>query len=198
MKIAVSATGKDLNTQIDPRFGRCAYFIIVDTNDMSFASYDNENSDLSGGAGIQAAGFIVSKGAEALLTGNCGPNAMTIFATSGVTVYTGQTGKVGEAVERFKTKGLTPSTQPSVAEKAGNSTLFGTGSMPAKGTGRCLGGSGRGIGGGGGRGMSIPDSGSTPITSTPSGKEALTVLKRQAEDLRQQMEAIQAKIDSIE
>ena len=204
MKIAVSATGKDLNTQIDPRFGRCAYFIIVDTNDMSFTSYDNENSNLSGGAGIQAASFVVSKGAATVLTGNCGPNAMAAFSAAGVTVYTGQTGKVGEAVERFKTKGLTPSTQPGVAKKTGISPSFGTGSMPAKGTGRCLGGSGRGMGGGGGRGMrggggtNIPDSGSTPITSTPSGKEELSVLKKQAEALRQQMEAIQAKIDSIE
>ena len=61
MKVAVSSTGKDLNAQIDPRFGRCAYFIIVNTEDKSFDFYHNENSALSGGAGIQAASFVVSK-----------------------------------------------------------------------------------------------------------------------------------------
>ncbi len=78
MKIAVSSTGKDLSSQIDPRFGRCPFFIIVDTKDMSFEVYNNENGTLTSGAGIQAAGFIASKGADAVLTGNCGPNAMSI------------------------------------------------------------------------------------------------------------------------
>ncbi|MGB5156682.1 NifB/NifX family molybdenum-iron cluster-binding protein [Desulfobacterium sp. N47] len=209
MKVVVSSTGKDLNAKIDPRFGRCDCFIIVDTEDMSFVSYDNENKGLSGGAGIQAAGFVVSKGAEAVLTGNCGPNAMTAFSAAGVTVYAGQTGSVREAVERFRTGGIMPLTQANVPEKAGVSTTVGTGAVPTRGIGRCRGGSGRGMGGGGGkrmgggRGMAmrsgnippLPDSGGTPAASR---KDTLETLKKQAEELQHQMEAIQTKINSIE
>lgn len=209
MIIAISSTGKNINAQIDPRFGRCAYFIIVNTDDMSFVAHENENSSLSGGAGIQAAGFVATQGAEAVLTGNCGPNAMSTFAAAGVTVYTGQTGAIGEAVERFKAGGLKPSNQPTVSEKAGAITSTENAPFPAGGIGRCRGGMGRGMGMGTRRGMGrgggvgmgtnsgVPYSGS-PVTPTAAGKAGLAALKRQAEDLRQQLEIIKAKIDSIE
>lgn len=151
MKVAVSSTGKDLTANIDPRFGRCAYFIIADTQDMSFTAYDNENINLSGGAGIQAASFVASTGAKAVLTGNCGPKAMTAFTAAGVDVFTGQTGTVRETVERFKSGRLRPSTEPTVPEKAGS--LNAAGNNTARGIGRCQGGTGRGMGGGRGAGM---------------------------------------------
>ena len=53
MKVAVGSSGKDLNSQIDPRFGRCSYFLIIETDDMSFDLFGNENIARSGGAGIQ-------------------------------------------------------------------------------------------------------------------------------------------------
>ena len=84
MKVAVSADKKDLDAPIDPRFGRCAFFIIVDTDDMSFEAFDNESVALSGGAGIQAAQFIASKGAEVIITGNVGPNAVNAFRLPGL------------------------------------------------------------------------------------------------------------------
>ena len=71
MKIAVSSSGKGLDSQIDSRFGRCAYFLIVETDDMSFEVFDNESSALGGGAGIQSAQFVASKGVKAVITGNC-------------------------------------------------------------------------------------------------------------------------------
>ena len=76
MKVAVSSAGKDLNSQIDPRFGRCAYFIIVDTDTMDYEVFDNKNMILGGGAGIQSAQFVASKDAKVVITGNCGPNAV--------------------------------------------------------------------------------------------------------------------------
>ncbi len=57
MKIAITSTGPTLDDPVDPRFGRCAYFVIVKTNDMSFEAFDNESIALGGGAGIQAAQF---------------------------------------------------------------------------------------------------------------------------------------------
>jgi len=68
MKIAVSSSGKDLDSHVDPRFGRCACFVIVETDDMSFEAFDNASISLGGGAGIQAAQFVASKGAKAVIT----------------------------------------------------------------------------------------------------------------------------------
>ncbi len=208
MKVVVSSAGKDLNAQVDPRFGRCAYFVIVDTEDMGFVCYDNDSNALSSGTGIQAASFVISKGAEVVLTGNCGPKAIATFTAAGVTVYAGQTGTVGETIGRFMTGGLMSSTQPTVPEKAGVSAAFEAGASPTRGLGRCQGGSGRGMGMGGncrgkgtgigpGRGTGVPNSGGR-IKSADSREETLAALNNQAEDLRRLMEAIQARIDSIE
>jgi len=75
MRIAFSSTGRDLESQIDPRFGRCAYFLIVNPDDMTFEAFENENVSLSGGAGIQSAQFVASQGATVVMTENVGPNA---------------------------------------------------------------------------------------------------------------------------
>ena len=76
MKIAVTSQGKDLNSQVDPRFGRAAYVIIVDSDTNDFKVIDNgENVNAMKGAGIQAASNVVNSGAKVLLTGFCGPNA---------------------------------------------------------------------------------------------------------------------------
>ncbi len=159
MKLAASATGKDLSSQIDPRFGRAAYFIIIDTDDMSFEAFDNENIGMNTGAGISSANFIVSKGVQALLTGNCGPKAMQVFSAAGIDVFTGQTGTVQDAIENYKKGSLKASADPTVPEKAG---IAGANTSGAGGnrlnSGRKMGsgmgmGGGRGMGMGGGRGM---------------------------------------------
>jgi predicted Fe-Mo cluster-binding NifX family protein len=159
MKIAISSTGKDMNSQIDPRFGRCAYFMILQTDDMSFEVIENEFKSLGGGAGIQAAGFVHSKEVKAVLTGNCGPNAMNVFDECKVQVFPVQSGLIKDCVEQFKKGGLSPSVNPTVAEKAGMTNSADQGNTMPQGQGRgmggarCQGGGGRGMGGGGGRGM---------------------------------------------
>jgi predicted Fe-Mo cluster-binding NifX family protein len=153
MKVAISSTGKNLQSQIDSHFGRCPFFIIVDTDDMSFETFDNKNMTLSGGAGIQAAGFLASKGVSGVLTGNCGPNAMKTFSAAGIHVFTGLTGIISKAVENYKQGSLTPSTEATVSEKTGSGQMNATGNRTIRsGEGRCMGGGGRGMGGGG-RGM---------------------------------------------
>ena len=154
MKVAASATGKDFDSQIDPRFGRSAYFIIIETDDMSFEAFKNENIDMNTGAGISSANFVVSKGVKALLTGNCGPKAMQVFSAAGIDVFTGQTGTVKNSVENYRKGLLQSSPEATVPEKAGISgTGASTGGMGA-GRGQGMGGGGRGMGmSGGGRGM---------------------------------------------
>jgi len=152
MKIGISSTGKDINSQIDPRFGRCAYFMIIQTDDMSIDVFENEYKSLGGGAGIQSATFLHSKGVKTVLTGNCGPNAMNVFSECDIQVITGQTGLIKDTIEKFKNGELKPSVNPTVNEKAGMTDGNGQGNNRLQGQGRCMGGFGRGMGQGSGRG----------------------------------------------
>jgi predicted Fe-Mo cluster-binding NifX family protein len=114
MKIAITATGKTLNSQVEQRFGRAAYFVIVDTETMDFTVIGNENIASAGGAGISSAKTIIDTGAQAVLTGNCGPNAERTLNAAGVKLYTSVNGTVSEAVELFKAGKLTETTEPNV------------------------------------------------------------------------------------
>jgi predicted Fe-Mo cluster-binding NifX family protein len=114
MKIAVTSTGKTLDSQVDPRFGRTAYFIIVDTETMDFTVIENENIAAAGGAGISSAKTVIDTGAQSVLTGNCGPNAERTLSAAGIKLYVGATGTVAEAVELFKADKLTETTEPNV------------------------------------------------------------------------------------
>ena len=106
MRIAISATGKELDSNLDPRFGRAAYFIILDAETMSFEVVENEqNLNLPQGAGIQAGKTIADQHVDALITGHCGPKAFRVLQNAGIKIVTGAGGKVTEAVEQFK-KGL--------------------------------------------------------------------------------------------
>ncbi len=103
MKIAITSSGENLDNEIDLRFGRTKGFIIYETNDASFEFIDNvQNLEAAQGAGIQAAQNVVNKNIEAVITGHCGPKAFKVLSTSGVKVYTVETGKISEIIEKFK------------------------------------------------------------------------------------------------
>lgn len=103
MKVAVTSTGSTLEDQVAARFGRCPYFLVVDTDSMQFEVVENPNLALGGGAGIQSAQMMAEKGVSHILTGNCGPNAFQVFGRAGVEVIVGVAGPAREALERFKT-----------------------------------------------------------------------------------------------
>jgi len=115
MKIAVSAMQASLDADIDPRFGRCRYFLIIDPETMQFEAVENVSGMASGGAGIVTAQMVAGRGVEAVLTGNCGPNAFQVLSTAGVKVVTGVSGKVQDAVDSYKAGKLKASCQPNVA-----------------------------------------------------------------------------------
>jgi len=112
MKVAVSASGADLDSPIDPRFGRCQYLMIVDTETMQYESMPNPAMSAPGGAGIQAAQLVVGKGAKAVLTGRCGPNACQVFQANGVEVVQGVGGIVAEAVKAYSRGEVATGQQP--------------------------------------------------------------------------------------
>jgi predicted Fe-Mo cluster-binding NifX family protein len=127
MKIMITSTGPNLDAEIEPRFGRCRYFVIVDPDTMEFESLENTSAMAGGGAGISAAQSIASKGVEAVLTGNCGPNAYRVLSSAGIKVITGVTGKVKDAVENYKSGKLKASAQPNVNAHFGSGGGMGRG-----------------------------------------------------------------------
>ncbi len=103
MKVAVSATEKSLEAILDPLFGRCAFFIIVDTKDMRFEAFDNPNIAINEEAGIQSARLVASKGAEIVITGHCGPNAVLELSKKGIKIIVGVMGTVRQVVDKDRT-----------------------------------------------------------------------------------------------
>jgi len=114
MKIAVSTVGNTLAAQVDRRFGRCPYFVIVDSETMMFEAVPNVAAGAMGGAGIQAAQAIASKGVKVLITGNVGPNAFQTLSSAGIEIVVGASGTVKEIVERFKKGELSKTGAPTV------------------------------------------------------------------------------------
>ncbi|UCC69266.1 MAG: NifB/NifX family molybdenum-iron cluster-binding protein [Armatimonadota bacterium] len=114
MKVAVTSSGPTLDSEVDPRFGRAQYLLIVNTETLDVEPVQNPNVAAGGGAGVQAAQMVVSKGAEAVLTGGCGPNAYRTLHAANVKVYAGVTGSVSDAVEAFKRGQFSPLSNPSV------------------------------------------------------------------------------------
>jgi predicted Fe-Mo cluster-binding NifX family protein len=102
MKACLTATANSLDAQIDPRFGRCSYLVIIDSETMQFEAIANVAAGAAGGAGIQAAQTIASKGVQLLITGNVGPKAFQALSAAGIEVVTGVLGTVRDAVGKFK------------------------------------------------------------------------------------------------
>lgn len=93
-KIAVSSEGPDLDTRVDPRFGRAAGFVVVDPETLAFEYVDNGASQvMAQGAGIQAAEIVAATGARVLLTGFVGPKAFRALGAAGI--------KIGQNVDNL-------------------------------------------------------------------------------------------------
>jgi predicted Fe-Mo cluster-binding NifX family protein len=181
MKIAVTSTGPTIDDQVEARFGRAPYFLVVDPETMAVEPLENPNIALGGGAGIQSAQMLAEKGVQAILTGNCGPNAFQTFGAAGIQVITGITGPVRKAVERFKAGELFPTSNPSVQSH------FGIGR-------------GMGIGGrmGGGRSMAGGRIADPSGAGSSSQKEEIARLRKRADEMRKQIESIESRLRQIE
>lgn len=119
MKIAISSTGQDLDASVDPRFGRCGYFVFVDPETLEFEVEPNGGASASGGAGIAAAQQIAARKAEAVLTGNCGPNAFNVLAAAGINVLSGASGTIREAIQQYQSGALAAMNQANASPHSG-------------------------------------------------------------------------------
>ncbi len=148
MKIALSTFKPELDGDIDPRFGRCQYFLIADTDRDDFETLENPHCGAGGGAGVATAQLVASKGAKAVITGSIGPNAFGVLSAAGIAMYAGVSGKVRDALHAFRAGNLQALQQPQMGQGAG----MGPGAGGGMGMGR---GGRRGMGQGGGAGMGL-------------------------------------------
>ncbi len=114
MKICVSASSDSLDANVDPRFGRCPYFVIVDSETMEFSAILNDSTNAAHGAGIQAAQTVVNMGVKVVITGNVGPNAFNVLSATGIKIVTGVSGSIRDAVEKYKSGQLKETGNPTV------------------------------------------------------------------------------------
>ena len=217
MKIAVTSVGPSLDDQVEPRFGRCTYFLIIDPETMELETLKNPNIAAGGGAGIQSAQLMAERGVQAVLTGNCGPNAFQVFNASGIQVIVGISGPVRQAVEQFKAGAFTEASQANVESRFGTgagdqgyqtvplqgSGGYGTGMGGGRGTGRGMGmggggGTGRGMGGGRGARFIDASEGSISQSQMTTPEEESANLEEQARMLQEQLKKIQEQIKKID
>lgn len=115
MRIAITTTGKYLDSEVDPRFGRARYIIILDDDGTIVETVDNaQGANALSGAGIQAGKLLADRKVDVLITGHCGPNAFRTLQAAGIKVVVEQSGTVKEALERFQSGKVAFSSQPNV------------------------------------------------------------------------------------
>jgi predicted Fe-Mo cluster-binding NifX family protein len=131
MRIAVCAQSKGKDAPVDPRFGRCAYYVVFDTETNEVNSMQNPAQAAGGGAGIQAAEFLQSNNVDVVLAGNIGPNAASVLAAGNIDMYTGITGTVAESLEMYENEQLQRTDDATVGPKHG-----GGQTRPGRGGGR--------------------------------------------------------------
>ena len=192
MKICISSQGDSLESQVDSRFGRCAYFIIYDTDKKTFKALANQSALSSSGAGIAAASAVANEGVDYVLTGNVGPNSYQVFSQSGIKVVVGLANlKVKEAIEKFEKGELKEASSSNVGDHFGlsaggkNPSAFGPGLN-------------RGMGKGGGRRFSSGFGAGNINSASLAREEELAMLKAQMDNLQNQLDFIKKRVEEIE
>lgn len=179
MKIAISSEGTNLDAPASPVFGRCQTYLFVDTETLEFEAVPNPAANQGGGAGIQAAQFVVKNGAEVVLTGNLGPNAFEVLQAAGVPGYLIADGTVRQAIEAFQAGRLQPMSGASVSAHAGM---------------------GGGMGVGRGRGQRINSSTPARIETERNAVEEteLAELRQTLKSLRQQLAETMDRLEQLQ
>jgi len=137
IKICLSSTGETLDSQVDPRFGRCQYFLIVDKKTGEFKAIANEGVEISRGAGISAAQIVANEKVKAVITGNIGPNAFMVLNQAGIEIYTGVFDKTcKEALEMFNSGKLKANQEPTGPGEQAGAGPGGFGPNGGRGQGR--------------------------------------------------------------
>ena len=127
MKICITTAGPNLDAPVDPRFGRCQFFLMVDSETLKFKAIPNQGMGAMRGAGIAAAQIVASSGVQVIITGNIGPNAFMVLQSAGIKTYAGVFGVTArQALEAFKNDQI-PETPGPTAPGIGPGGGFGGG-----------------------------------------------------------------------
>jgi len=126
MKIAISAAGGDPGSAVSDVFGRCPWFIYVNSDGSERTSEQNTAASLDSGAGIKAASIVVNSGAEAVISGNLGPKALDVLTAAGVTIYIVRESTVEDALKAFSNGELDPIDSPTAAAHSGMKSVPST------------------------------------------------------------------------
>ena len=177
MKIAITSNGANLDAPTSPVFGRCPMVVLVETETLQFEAIENPAIAAPSGAGIQAAQLVVERGAQAVVTGNVGPNALEVFQSAGVPIYRSEDGTVRDAVEAFKAGKLQPIAIPNAQAGAGTST-----------------GQGMGMGG---RAAAPATPGVPSPVSANSREEEIATLKETTSELQRQLDEARRRLDEL-
>jgi predicted Fe-Mo cluster-binding NifX family protein len=202
MKICVTSNGPTMDASVDPRFGRCQYFVFVNSETMEYEAMPNPGIGASSGAGIQAAQTVADKGAGVVITGQVGPNAIETLGATNISIVTGASGTVSDAIEQYKSGRLqaVPAAPGAPATGMPATGMPATG-MPGAGMGRGMGrgggrGGGRGMGGGMGRGMGMglgaPVAPTPPVPPLPAQTidEGIQALESQIKEIKAKLEEL--------
>ena len=109
--MAVTCAEDSPDSSVDPRFGRCQYFMIL-SPEGALQAVPNMARELGNGAGIQAAQEMIDRNVDAVITGDVGPNAFSVLSAGEIDVYVGFAGTVREAIERFRSGDLVRAGSP--------------------------------------------------------------------------------------
>jgi len=199
MKICVTSNGPTMDASVDPRFGRCQYFVFVNSETMEYEAMPNPSIGASSGAGIQAAQTVADKGAGVVITGQVGPNAIQTLGATNISIVTGASGTVSDAIEQYKSGQL----QAAPAAPGAPAPGMPAAGMPGAGMGRGMGrgggrGGGRGMGGGMGQGMGRGMGLAAPVTPTPPvPSQPAQTLDEEIQVLESKMIEIKAKLEEL-
>ncbi len=197
MKICVTSTGPTMDASVDPRFGRCQYFVFVDSETMEYEAMPNPSIGASSGAGIQAAQTVADKGAGVVITGQVGPNAIATLGATNITIVTGASGTVNDAIEQYKSGRL----QAAPAAPGAHAPGMPAAGIPSAGMGRGMGrgggrgggrGMGRGMGGGMGLGLGaqVAPAPQVPPLPAQTADEEIQALESQIKDIKAKLEEL--------
>ncbi len=209
MKIALSAMEPSLEAMLDQRFGRCPWFLVVETGDNSFEAVRNTGVSLGSGAGIQAAELLSGLGVKDVITGHCGPKAYRALSAAGIGAISGCSGLIRDLVEIYQAGELNRNHGPDVDDHFGDNAPgrgrgMGGGGRGMGGGGRGVGGGGRGVGGGGrgvGGGVAKAAGNRSQVRNPypgPGVENETTTLTGEKESLRGWLGAIQERIRRLE
>ena len=194
MTVAISATSSSLDASIDPRFGRCQYFIIINSTTLDFEACSNTSKNAMSGAGISAAQILIDKNVQTVITGRIGPNARDVLDAAGIKIVTGASNTVRETLKHYLNGQLQSSPAASARDRdyrIGRGRNIG----PGRGMGQRHGGKSQ-------RGRlknqtASPQASTVSMrqTATLSKKEEIQNLEAQAQQIQQQLLQLRKRLD---